>query len=1315
MTYRGKKLFFPFLLIASVVGTFIFGLPNSADAVAGPGNFLTGVPGSFANIKVVLTNFSNTNYEPWTLDQARTMFETGAESLTSFFREVSFEKMPVKVQVLGWYKMTSAQSCTASAASEAITLAQSDPAYTNDHGATVFVILAPYGPGSCGWSAQYTRGSNVVYASSFVNDPRTTITHELGHYLGFNHSGFMKCESGSFDDSACGGNNYYEYGDPYDRMGASSVMSHYGAIFKNFVGWFSESNVVDVALEGDFTIEPLESVGTNPKLLRVWRSETEAITVEYRRPVGFDAKLPASFPAALSLDGAILHVARTPANAPVLFDPTPPADVYAAVLGIGQTWTDSISGTVFTVKSLDANSLTIHIKPNTGTPTQNLPVITSISPPSGPVGTKITINGSEFTETGNRVHFGKGGKDGVASSNNGTTLLFTVPSSVSYCDFWTSTYSCTQPVYIVTPGAYDVSVENTNGRSATTTFVVTLPSTKFSIGDRIQTTANLNVRSTPSLLGTLLGTKPANSFGTVIEGPVYAEGYSWWNINYDSDPDGWSVEDYLELIPPPPPSSDTQSPSIPSDLRAVSASFTSIGLAWAPSTDNVGVIGYRIYRDGMLVATVWVLPVYVDVGLTPVTTYSYAVSAFDAASNVSSQSLPISATTASATENNPPVVSDITVSVPDADPTTPAHEVFEGKTVLYGSVAYDPDGDPVTWSWYYKLGSLKVPFFSGEGPVQYAAFTYPAGSAGKTYIWILEVSDGSMSVEKSITIVVLPASSDTEPPRIYFLYPRANQLVGSTTPFYAYASDNSKIAGIQFYVDGQEAGERDVLAPYSTNFDTRTILDGNHVVTATAWDLAGNASTSPPRTIIVDNASPVISSVLVTTITQTRATITWKTDEPSVGQIEYGETAAYGNAVSIGSFVTDHARLIHNLLPGTTYHFRIKSTDRAKNVKISDDFVFTTLSDTTAPKVTVTSPRENSTVSGLTRITVSARDDIKIAGVRLYVDGAPFGEEDVRSPFTFEWDTTAVAEGAHSLYVVARDYGGNASTSPVRHVAVDNTAPVISGVSAENITATEATIIWTTTEESRSAVRYGITDAYGYSKYGYGYSTEHRVTISRILPGTVYHYRVESVDRFGNLAVSQDYTFMTAPDTTPPEVSIRYPAENSSIGGKTTVFAIASDDAKIESVSFTVDSAPLGEKDTTPAYWLSWQTTDYADGEHTLSATAYDTAGNFSASSPRKVIVDNTAPVISGVSAENITATEAVITWVTDEASSAIVQYGFAEGSYSYRRYGAPSLIQHSVKLTNLTPATTYHYRVQSQDATRNISYSRDYVLTTQP
>jgi chitodextrinase len=79
-------------------------------------------------------------------------------------------------------------------------------------------------------------------------------------------------------------------------------------------------------------------------------------------------------------------------------------------------------------------------------------------------------------------------------------------------------------------------------------------------------------------------------------------------------------------------SGDTQAPSVPGNLNAAASSSTSVALNWGASTDNLGVAGYEVFRNGSLLATVAGLS-YTDNSVSAGSTYSYQVRAFDAAGN----------------------------------------------------------------------------------------------------------------------------------------------------------------------------------------------------------------------------------------------------------------------------------------------------------------------------------------------------------------------------------------------------------------------------------------------------------------------------------------------------------------------------------------------------------------------------------------------------------------------------------------------------------------------------------------------------------
>src|SRR5258706_564064 len=92
---------------------------------------------------------------------------------------------------------------------------------------------------------------------------------------------------------------------------------------------------------------------------------------------------------------------------------------------------------------------------------------------------------------------------------------------------------------------------------------------------------------------------------------------------------------------------DTTAPSVPGGLTAVATSSSQIKLTWSASTDNVGVTGYHVFRNGVQIGTTSALT-YTSTGLSRAITYSFAVAAFDAAGNSSAQSAAVSKRTLAA-------------------------------------------------------------------------------------------------------------------------------------------------------------------------------------------------------------------------------------------------------------------------------------------------------------------------------------------------------------------------------------------------------------------------------------------------------------------------------------------------------------------------------------------------------------------------------------------------------------------------------------------------------------------------------------------
>ncbi|GAA0136775.1 lytic polysaccharide monooxygenase [Paenibacillus sp. YSY-4.3] len=124
---------------------------------------------------------------------------------------------------------------------------------------------------------------------------------------------------------------------------------------------------------------------------------------------------------------------------------------------------------------------------------------------------------------------------------------------------------------------------------------------------------------------------------------------------------------------------DNEAPSVPGNLHVMGTpTSSSVSLMWSPSTDNVGVAGYRIYNGSTLVATVsGTTTDHVVTGLSANSTYTFTVRAFDTAGNQSAASNSVSAKTAEAPES------------PSAQPWAANTAYAVGTLVTYNGSVYE--------------------------------------------------------------------------------------------------------------------------------------------------------------------------------------------------------------------------------------------------------------------------------------------------------------------------------------------------------------------------------------------------------------------------------------------------------------------------------------------------------------------------------------------------------------------------------------------------------------------------------------------------
>ena len=97
----------------------------------------------------------------------------------------------------------------------------------------------------------------------------------------------------------------------------------------------------------------------------------------------------------------------------------------------------------------------------------------------------------------------------------------------------------------------------------------------------------------------------------------------------------------------------------------------------------------------------------------------------------------------------------------------------------------------------------------------------------------------------------------------------------------------------------------------------------------------------------------------------------------------------------------------------------------------------------------------------------------------------------------------------------------------------------------------------------------------------------------------------------------------------------------------------------------------------------------------------------------KEAVVDTSGPQISDLAASGITPIGATINWITDELADSQVEYGLSPGDYPWAIFDSLLTTNHQLDLSDLSPNTTYHYRVTSADLFENSTISEDQDFTT--
>lgn len=131
--------------------------------------------------------------------------------------------------------------------------------------------------------------------------------------------------------------------------------------------------------------------------------------------------------------------------------------------------------------------------------------------------------------------------------------------------------------------------------------------------------------------------------------------------------------------------------------------------------------------------------------------------------------------------------------------------------------------------------------------------------ASSVYVGLAATSEKNTTTCTAVFDNVSLPTGDFTPPTVSVTAPTSGAVVsGTAVSVSASASDNVGVVGVQFEVDGANLGSEITTAPYNTSWNTTSVGDGSHSITAVARDAAGNSTTSAAVAVTVNNSGSML-------------------------------------------------------------------------------------------------------------------------------------------------------------------------------------------------------------------------------------------------------------------------------------------------------------------------------------------------------------------------------------------------------------------------------------------------------------------------
>ncbi len=519
-------------------------------------------------------------------------------------------------------------------------------------------------------------------------------------------------------------------------------------------------------------------------------------------------------------------------------------------------------------------------------------------------------------------------------------------------------------------------------------------------------------------------------------------------------------------------------------------------------------------------------------------------------------------------------------------------------------------GNVIGYKIYYGTSEGNYPFSEDVGNATHYSLNNIPLSEGTTYYFVIRAYDASReSGNSNVTTYIVPRTDDTTPP----LPPQGvtAEIENENIRLTWNASSDSDLSGYRVYYG---TSSRDYTLP-TTEKNTSSILSGLdkdilYYFAVTAFDTAGNES---------GFSSPEISQSIPLSIEG--AMLKWNAATGNVTgyKIYYGTSEGnYTENIDVGN-VTQYSISLLSLAEGTTYYFVVRAYDVSSESDNSNTAKYTVggaAADTELPTISIDLPTSGPSYNSITSsvdISGTASDN---KGVTQVIWSNSAGANGTAAG-TDTWSTGGIGlvEGNNMITITARDAAGNESTDSlaVTYTIPDTTAPSISISSPtmdDNLDTSNSSVnLGGVASDNKGVTRVLWSNSAGAGGTATGTDTWSTGDISLFEGNNLVI--VIALDAAGNEATDIISVTYTAPDPTPPSVSISSPTSGTSFETTSSSIGIggtASDNKGVTRVTWSNSRGGNGTASGTD----NWMAAGIvlAEGDNIISITARDAAEN---------------------------------------------------------------------------------------------------------